>query len=47
MKYVKLARASLEHYVKYKERIKVPDNLSEELLSSRRGAFVTIKRMEC
>jgi AmmeMemoRadiSam system protein A len=42
--YVKLARASLEHYVKYKERIKVPDNLSEELLSSRRGAFVTIKK---
>lgn len=42
--YVRLARASLEHYIKHKERIEIPNNLSEELLNNRNGAFVTIKK---
>lgn len=42
--YVRLARASLEHYVRHKERMEIPDDLSQELLNTRQGAFVTIKK---
>jgi len=39
-----LARKSLEHYVKYKEKLKVPEDLDEEFLNSRRGVFVSIHK---
>lgn len=42
--YVRLARTSLEHYIKYNERIKVPVDLNDELMNTRHGAFVTIKK---
>lgn len=42
--YVKLARLSLEHYVKHKERIEIPEGLSQELLTNRAGVFVTLKK---
>ncbi|MCF6464352.1 AmmeMemoRadiSam system protein A [Clostridium sp. Cult2] len=42
--YVRLARASLEHYVKHNEKIKIPEGLSEELLNDPHGAFVTLKK---
>lgn len=42
--YVKLARNSLEHYVKHGKKIDISKDLSDELLNSRRGAFVTIKK---
>lgn len=38
--YVKLARESLEHYVKHGEYLKIP----EEILSIRKGVFVTLKK---
>lgn len=41
--YVKLAKASLEHYVNKGKIIDIPENLSEKLLKERYGAFVTIK----
>lgn len=40
---VKLARESLEHYVKYGEYIKVPSYIAEEILNQKRGAFVSLK----
>ncbi|GFN35712.1 AmmeMemoRadiSam system protein A [Tepidimicrobium xylanilyticum] len=42
--YVKLARMSLEHYIKYGKRLEVPEGLSEELLNNRAGVFVTLKK---
>jgi len=42
--YVKLARQSLEAYVKDGKIIDVPDNLPEEMLSNRAGVFVSIKK---
>ncbi|NLX62733.1 MAG: AmmeMemoRadiSam system protein A [Tissierellia bacterium] len=42
--YVKLARESLEHYVRYNRKMEVPEDLNEELLSTKAGAFVTIKK---
>lgn len=43
-KYVKLARESLEYYVKNKEVMEVPTYIDEELLSKRAGVFVSIKK---
>ncbi len=42
--YVSLARQSIESYVKNRERIKVPENLSKELLEEQRGVFVSIHK---
>ena len=41
--YVRLARASLETYVREGKRIAPPDGLPQELVSSRAGCFVSIK----
>lgn len=40
---VKLARESLEHYVKTGEYINVPEYITSELLNQQRGAFVSLK----
>ena len=42
--YVRLARLSLETYIKDGKRINLPDNLPEELLNRRAGAFVSLKK---
>lgn len=42
--YVRLARLSLETFVKTGERAKLPDILPEELLSRKAGAFVSLKK---
>ena len=50
--YVKLARASLESYIKYKRKLEYPDGISDELKKSlpkeiftkRAGAFVSIHK---
>lgn len=42
--YVKLARQSLETYVKTGKKITVPENLPEELLLRRAGCFVSLKK---
>ena len=42
--YVKLARKSLESYILKRERIPVPDDLPEEMLNTRAGAFVSIHK---
>ncbi len=42
--YVKLARASLEAWVKRRERISVPGGLPEEMLCRRAGTFVSLHR---
>ena len=42
--YVRLARKSLEYYIEHGKIMDIPDNLSKELLNTRRGAFVTIKK---
>lgn len=42
--YVKLARYTLETYVKEGKIPKLPDNLPEEMLTSRAGVFVSIKK---
>ncbi|MEL7601846.1 MAG: AmmeMemoRadiSam system protein A [Bacillota bacterium] len=41
--YVRLARYSLETYIKTGERAALPDNIPEELLKTRAGAFVSLK----
>jgi AmmeMemoRadiSam system protein A/AmmeMemoRadiSam system protein B len=41
---VRLARLSLETYIKTGEKAKLPSGLPEELLKSRKGAFVSIKK---
>lgn len=41
--YVRLARKSLEYYLKYGEIMDVPKNLNEELLENRSGVFVSLK----
>lgn len=41
--YVKLAKSSLEYYIKNREIMDMPINLSDKLLKERYGAFVTIK----
>jgi len=42
--YVRLARYSLEQYVKTGRRAPLPENLSSELLTKRAGVFVSIKK---
>ena len=42
--YVKLARASVEAWVRYRRKIGVPEGLPAELLSRRAGAFVSIHK---
>ncbi|MDO5519717.1 MAG: AmmeMemoRadiSam system protein A [bacterium] len=42
--YVKLARASLEHYVVTGEELPLPKNLSEEMLDQEAGVFVSVKK---
>lgn len=40
---VRLARESLEHYVKEGEYLKMPSYVTEEIISQKRGAFVSLK----
>lgn len=42
--YVRLARKSLEEYVRTGRNIKVPADLSEEILNQKAGCFVSIKK---
>ena len=42
--YVKLARLSLETYIKTGNYPKIPDNLPEEMIKNRAGVFVSLKR---
>ena len=42
--YVQLARASVEAWVRRRERISVPEGLPEEMLSRRAGTFVSLHR---
>ena len=42
--YVKLARQSLESYILNRKMIDIPDDLPEEMLSTRAGAFVSIHK---
>lgn len=42
--YVKLARASLEAYVRNGQVLKLPENLPAGMLAQRAGAFVSLKR---
>lgn len=42
--YVRLARMSLEHYIKTGKYIDVPPDTPEELLKVRRGVFVSLKK---
>jgi MEMO1 family protein len=42
--YVRLARASLEYYIKNKKTLPMPDNLSSDLLTKKAGCFVSLKK---
>lgn len=42
--YVRLARYSLEHYVKTGKKAPLPENLSSRLLKDRAGVFVSLKK---
>ena len=42
--YVKLARKSLESYIRSGKRIEIPSGLPEEMLSEKAGAFVSIHK---
>lgn len=42
--YVRLARSSLEYYIKKGSIMDVPKDIGDELLNHRHGAFVTIKK---
>ena len=42
--YVRLARASVEHFTRAGKRLKCPDGLSAELSGGRAGVFVSIKK---
>ncbi|HEX2926000.1 MAG TPA: AmmeMemoRadiSam system protein A, partial [Ruminiclostridium sp.] len=42
--YVRLARLSLETYIRTKKYAAVPDGLPEEMLSRRAGVFVSLKK---
>ena len=42
--YVRLARASLEAYITKKEQIDVPEDVPEEMLKKRAGAFVSLHK---
>jgi len=42
--YVKLARTSLEYYIKNERKMQVPEEISEELINNKNGVFVSIKK---
>lgn len=42
--YVKLARNTIEQYVKHRTKRAIPENLSEELYIKQKGIFVSIKK---
>ena len=42
--YVRLARLSVEHYVTHGTPVDMPENLSSDMLQSRAGAFVSLKK---
>jgi hypothetical protein len=42
--YVKLARYSVEHYVRNRKRAQLPDGLPDEMLKNRAGVFVSLKK---
>ncbi len=42
--YVKLARESLEYYVIHHKKMKIPDNLIDELINNKAGVFVSIHK---
>ncbi|WP_097028607.1 AmmeMemoRadiSam system protein A [Clostridium peptidivorans] len=42
--YVKLARKSLEGYIRDKRYIDIPEDLPEEMLKEKRGVFVSLKK---
>lgn len=42
--YVKLARFSLEYYLKNESIMKLPQNISQELLDNKNGVFVSIEK---
>jgi len=42
--YIELAKRAVESYITKKEILKVPDNLPEELLQKKSGAFITIEK---
>jgi AmmeMemoRadiSam system protein A/AmmeMemoRadiSam system protein B len=42
--FVKLARSSLEYYVKNGKTLPLPENLPEELIAQRAGVFVSLKK---
>lgn len=42
--YVRLAKESLETYIKTGKQMKIPDNLPDELLTTRAGVFVSLKK---
>lgn len=44
--YVRLARHTIEEYVRTGRRIQVPDNLPQEMYTGRAGVFVSIKISE-
>ena len=44
--YVRLARASLESYIKTGRRLKLPEDLPEEMLHTKAGAFVSIHKRD-
>ncbi len=42
--YVRLARKSLEHYIKHHKKLKTPDNLISDLVNKQAGVFVSIHK---
>jgi len=42
--YVRLARASIESYIRCKKKLRVPDGLPAEMTDRRAGAFVSLKK---
>ncbi len=45
--YVKLARLTIENYIRYKKITEIPEGLPEEMLNKRAGAFVSIHEKGC
>lgn len=42
--YVRLARESLEYYIKHHKKMKIPSNLTKDLVYSKAGVFVSIHK---
>ncbi len=40
--YIQLARQSLEHFTKHRQRLDVPDELPEEMINEQKSVFVTL-----